>query len=120
MGPGNAAKEGYIGRAGIDTVDCHIMNAMLKPVATAVERRISSGVPFGAVARISGSSGGPTSVPPVATTALMLTPLIVAASCHWFHAVVTAVEASRSIMRLRVDAVLVRSDPGSPPQRLPG
>ncbi len=62
------------------------MNVMPKAVATAVERRISSGVPFGAEARMSGPIGGPTSVPPDATTALMLTPTIVAVRCHMSQA----------------------------------
>ena len=47
---------------------------------------ISIGVDLGADARISGVHGGPTIWPPVAVTALITMPTIVAAVCHWLHA----------------------------------
>src|SRR3569833_461742 len=55
-------------------------------IAITYEYFISAGVFFGAVARISGVSGGPTSCPPTAVTALITTPTIVVAVCHCVHA----------------------------------
>jgi hypothetical protein len=48
----------------------------------AVVRLICQSFAIGPFARISGVQGGPTTTPPVAVTALMITPVIVAAPCQ--------------------------------------
>src|SRR3569833_3011989 len=82
IGEGTAAYAGYQGRPGILTVAVNDNHAVPMTFAITFEYFISAGVFFGADARISGVSGGPTSRPPTAETALITTPTIVVAVCH--------------------------------------
>src|SRR5438067_4948050 len=71
---------------GILTVAVNESHAVPITVAITLEYFISFAVFFGADARMSGVIGGPTSWPPAAVTALITTPTIVVADCHWLHA----------------------------------
>src|SRR5262245_62803084 len=68
------------------TVEVNVSHDVPITCAMTFEYFISIGVAFGAEARISGVHGGPTIWPPIAVTALITTPTIVAAVCHWLHA----------------------------------
>src|ERR1041384_47220 len=85
-GPGNAANAGYQGMPVTLTVAVKLSHAVPITCAITLEYFISIGLDLGADARISGVHGGPTIWPPIAVTALITTPTIVAAVCHWLHA----------------------------------
>src|SRR5215813_730294 len=85
-GDGTAAKAGYQGMPVTLTVAVKVSQAVPSTVAMTLEYFISCGVDLGADARMSGVQGGPTICPPVAVTALITTPTMVAAVCHWLQA----------------------------------
>src|SRR5688572_23834339 len=85
-GAGKAAKAGYHGIPFTLMPAVYASHAVLSVLAMAFEYFISCGVAIGALARMSGPSGGPTTWPPTAVTALITTPTIVAALCHWLQA----------------------------------
>ena len=86
IGLGSAANAGYHGRPGTLTVAVKVSHAVPITLAITLEYLSSIGVDLGADARISGVHGGPTICPTDAVTALITTPTIVAAVCHWLHA----------------------------------
>src|SRR3954468_7935732 len=85
-GEGTAAKAGYQGMPVTLTVAVKVSQAVPSTVAITFEYFISCGVPFGAEARLRGVQGGPMICPPTAVTALITTPTMVAAVCHWLQA----------------------------------
>src|ERR1044072_3511052 len=85
-GDGTAANAGYHGMPMTLTVAVNESHAVPSVFAIAFEYFISIGEAFGALARISGPSGGPTICPPIATGPLITTPTSVEAVCHWLHA----------------------------------
>src|SRR6185436_16442083 len=77
-GLGTAANAGYHGMPVTLTVAVKLSHAVPITWAITLEYFISIGLPLGADARISGVHGGPTICPPVAVTALITMPTIVA------------------------------------------
>ncbi len=91
-GEGTAANAGYQGKPGTEMELVSCSQAPPKPAAMLCVSFNASGLWHGPRARIRGIHAGPTTLPPEAVTALMVTPTKLAAARHVAHAKQMAAE----------------------------